>query len=351
MTSTLFLTLLALGSAAYLFWGFRTLPREHWKIMAAVPTRRWNDDGRRQGTNLTWYGVFSANAYLAAVWLFLLLTGALRLPGAPLGLFIATLLGLCVPAASLVARLVEKKAHTLTVGGAVFVGLVASPCVLLGCNVAAAAAGLAPLPVLPVLAALGTAYAFGEGLGRLACLSFGCCYGKPLKETPTWLLPLFERFAVRFFGATKKIAYAGHLEGERVLPVQALTALLCVATALTGCALFLGGYFAAAFVLSVIVTQGWRVASEFLRADFRGTGRLTAYQWMGLTAIPYALALVALAPAEPVALPVVANGLAALWTPGLLLALQGLWLLIFFFTGRSAVTAATLSFHVRKERI
>jgi hypothetical protein len=101
----------------------------------------------------------------------------------------------------------------------------------------------------------------------------------------------------------------------------------------------------------VVVTQGWRVAAEFLRADFRGAGRLTAYQGMGLSAIPYALALVAWLPADPGGLPVINDGLAALWAPGLLLALQGLWLLIFFLTGRSAVTGALLSFHVRRERI
>ena len=33
-----------------------------------------------------------------------------------------------------------------------------------------------------VLAALAIGYILGEGLGRLACLSFGCCYGKPLDQ-------------------------------------------------------------------------------------------------------------------------------------------------------------------------
>jgi hypothetical protein len=350
MINLLFLSLLALLFVTYLSWGFRALPKEHWQIMAALPVRR-TGEGPWQGVNLTWYGFFSANAYLVAIVTFLLLTGAMGMPLATLGLFIAILLGLCIPASSLVARIVEKKAHTLTVGGAVFVGLVASPFVLTASNRAATALGFAPTPLLPVLAALGVAYAIGEGLGRLGCLSFGCCYGRPLAETPDWLRPCLDRFAVRFFGATKKIAYAGNLEGERVLPVQAMTALLYVSTGLLGCALFLAGQHTAAFVLTVIVTHLWRVASEFLRADFRGTGRLTAYQWMGLAAIPYALGLAIGLPAEASRLPVIDEGLAALWTPSVLLGLQGLWLLIFFTTGRSAVTGSVVSFHVHHERI
>jgi len=350
MMNTLLLTFLALLTFAYLFWGFRALPREQWQIMAALPVRRL-PDGPWSGVNLTWYGFFSANAHLAAVVIFLLLTGALGLPAVTLGLFVAALLGLCIPASSLVARLVEKKSHTLTVGGAAFVGLVASPLVLLASNRAAAAFGIATLPALPLLAAMGIAYAFGEGLGRLACLSFGCCYGKPLAEASPWLRHLFTPFAVRFFGTTKKIAYAGNLEGERVLPVQATTALLYVASGLIGCALFLAAQYAPAFVLTVTVTQLWRVFSEFLRADFRGTGRLTAYQWMGLAAVLYTLGLVMLLPVEKAGLALIGDGLAMLWTPNVLLSLQGLWLLIFFATGRSAVTGSTVSFHVRHERI
>lgn len=350
MTSLSFLTLLAAACFGYLCWGFRVLPQEHWQIMAAMPTRR-SGEGPWQGINLTWYGVLSANAYVAAIVLFLLLSGTLSLPLPLLGLFAGGLLALCVPASRLVAQLVEKKAHTLTVGGAVFVGLIASPAVLVIVNLLARASGSQALPVLPVLAALAVAYAFGEGLGRLACLSFGCCYGRPLADSPRWLRRLCGRFAMRFYGATKKIAYASQLEGERVLPVQAMTALLYVAAGLFGGALFLGGHYAWAFVLCVTVTQLWRVASEFLRADFRGTGRLTAYQVMGLLAIPYAVLLVFLITTPPLAAPDLAIGLMRLWSPVVVLLLQGLWLLILFTTGRSAVTGATMNFHVHHERI
>lgn len=349
MSTLLFIAILALFCSIYLAWGFRTLPQEQWQFMAALPTHRLAE-GPWHGVNLTWYGFFSANAYLVAIALFLILTGALAIPLAPLGLFIAALLGLCLPASRLVARIVEKKAHTLTVGGAVFVGLVASPVVLLATNQAASAFGSATLPLLPVLAALGIAYAFGEGLGRLACLSFGCCYGKPLSSVPRWLQAGLGPFAVRFFGTTRKIAYASNLEGERVLPIQGITALLFVGTGLGACGLFFAHRYATAFVLTVGVTQCWRVMSEFLRADFRGTGRLTAYQWMGLAAIPYALSIAAIMPSVPVHSPLLSSGLATVWTPGVLLGLQLAWLLVFFATGRSAVTGAKVSFHVHWDR-
>lgn len=347
------LFLLTFGTACfvYLYWGSCRLPREHWQFMATMPRQR-RADGPWEGTNLTWYGFFSANAYLVAVALFLLITGALALPLAAMVLYTLALLCICIPASLLVARIVEKKAHTFTVGGAVFVGLVSAPWILTLFNLAAQHRGETTLPIFPVLGALAIAYAFGEGLGRLACISFGCCYGKPLAESPTWLTSLLRHWAVCYFGSTKKIAYASNLEGTPVLPIQSMTATLHVVTGLIGCTLFLAGEFVAALVITVTVTQLWRVGSEFLRADFRGEGRLSTYQWMGLLAIPYTWLLPVWFPAGPTLWPPdLVAGLAVLWNPALLLGLQGLWLFILFFTGRSAVTGALLTFHVKHERI
>jgi hypothetical protein len=349
--NSLFLMLFGLGCFTYLSWGNRSLPHEHWQFMATMPRQRSSAGGPVEGVNLTWYGFFSANAYLVAVTLFLLLTGALALPRLTMAAYTLCLLAICVPASKMVARIVEKKAHTFTVGGAVFVGLVCAPLVIVPFNLMIGYFGDRTLPTFPILAALAIAYAFGEGLGRLACISFGCCYGRPLEESPAWLRRLFARGGTRFFGSTKKISYASNLEGQPVLPVQTTTATLYVVIGLAGCALFLYGYFAAAFAITVTTTQIWRVISEFLRADYRGTGRLSVYQWMGLAAIPYAWVLLLWIEPSPFSLPDLQLGLAALWTPGLLIGLQCLWLFILFFTGRSAVTGATLNFHVNHERI
>jgi len=346
MSDGLFLAVLALGCLLYLGWGFRVLPKERWQILASVPLRM-EPGGQWQGLNLTWYGLLSANAYWMAAALFWVLLRARGTQEMVILLFAALLLALCVPASSWMARLVEGKTATLTVGGAVFVGLLASPLALvltqkiLGVHI----------ELLPLMAALGAAYALGEGLGRLACVSFGCCYGKPLEAAGPLTKKLFGRFHFAFAGATKKAAYAGNLEGRPLVPIQAITALIYLGVALAGSFLFLRQHYGAGFLLCVLGTQLWRVCSETLRCDWRGGGRLSAYQWMGLICIPFAL-LVSLVSPVPMEAPVrIAEGLGDLWQPAPLVALHCLWLGIFLFTGRSLVTGSTMQFHVHGDRI
>jgi prolipoprotein diacylglyceryltransferase len=347
MTQLLFIATLVLMIFAMLFWGFRFLPRERWQILASLPGRP-EGEGSWQGINLTWYGLLSANAYVVAVAVLWVLLRSVGVTPLPLLLYVLALLGLCVPAARWVAMLVEKKKHTFTVGGAVFVGLLAAPWIAVLIN---SVPGLGHLPVLPLLAALGIAYSFGEGLGRLACISFGCCYGRPLQELPAWVQRLFKRWHFVFQGATKKIAYASGLAGTGVLPIQGITAILYALTGLVGTACFLQGWYSLAFILTTLVTQGWRVYSETLRADWRGAGRLSAYQWMGLAGIPYALALPLLLPAELLPGIDLITGLTSLGHSLSLVLLQLLWIIIFYVTGRSEVTGSKILFHVHHDRI
>jgi hypothetical protein len=121
----------------------------------------------------------------------------------------------------------------------------------------------------------------------------------------------------------------------------------------SGIALFVHGAFRAAFILTLTATQLWRFASEFLRADHRGGGRISTYQIMALVSVGYGLAVTVLMPASP-ALPFppdILTGLRQLWHPGWLLALQTLWLATFIYTGRSRVTGARIAFHVESARI
>jgi hypothetical protein len=350
MTNGVFILTLAALFSIFLGWSFRALPREEWQIIASLPTSR-NEHGQWQGTNMTWYGLLTANAYLAAVVLLLVLLGAIRVPlGAALTVA-GLLLAVCVPASKTVAFLVEGKRHTFTVGGAVFIGIIAAPWMIVLANQLPWIASGAHVPVIPTLAAMGAAYAVGEGLGRTACISFGCCYGKPLSQSHPLVGRLFSRWGFIFAGETKKIAYAGGLEGERVIPVQALTAVLYIVTGLLSAYLFLENRSTTAFLLAILVTQGWRVYSETLRADYRGEGRISAYQVMGLAAIPYSLSLAAFFPGGGVVTPEALVGLRLLWQPAMVLLLQAFWLLIFLYTGRSAVTGSVLTFHVHRDRI
>lgn len=349
MIELLSVIVLGLVLFAYLFWGFRVLPRERWQFIATLPVIK-DADGHWRGINLTYYGFFSAVAYVVAVIVMLSLLSAIAIPlGMILALVVGTLL-VCVPASRIVAGIVEKKRHTFSVAGAFFVALFAVPAVTFLLNKFFANPNQA-LPYLSVLAAAAVAYAFGEGLGRLGCISFGCCYGKRLEETPSWVQKLFTRWHFVFLGRTKKISYASGLEGARVLPVQGITALLYVATGLLGFWLFLSGREAVGFVTTVAVTQLWRIYSETLRVDYRGDGQTSAYQWMALAGVAYAVLLAYLLPVATHSKADLFIGASSLWHPWMLLFLQLLWITIFIYTGRSSVTESKVAVHVCLDRV
>lgn len=109
-----------------------------------------------------------------------------------------------------------------------------------------------------------------------------------------------------------------------MLPVQAVTAVIYVDAAWLGAHLFLQGCFQASLLVAGLTTQLWRVLSEFLRADYRGAGRLSAYQWMALVTAAWLAFLAWWLPLAPGHMPLLAQGLAALWGPGPLLLLQGI---------------------------
>ncbi|MCB1037483.1 MAG: prolipoprotein diacylglyceryl transferase, partial [Acidobacteria bacterium] len=302
-------------------------------------------DGRWGGANLTWYGFLVATAYGVAAAVAVLLLGSVGLSTWQVVFFLGGLLAVAVPAASGVARWVEKKPATFTVGGAVFVSLLAAPLVL---ALVERLSG-APMPFRAALAGLAVAYLFGEGLGRLACLSFGCCYGKPLHELPTPLAWLFRPIAAVFHGPTKKISYASDLEGVPVVPIQALTCSVLLTLGWLSLQLFVAGRPTASLALSLGGSQLWRVLSETLRADHRGGRSFSAYQWMALAGGLAVLGALGAAPAlAPVAVSL-PRGWGLLWRPGSLLVLQALWLAVFLHTGWSRMTSSVLSFHVRED--
>jgi hypothetical protein len=350
MANVVFVSGLALLFTLLLAWGFKALPKEGRQILAALPVAKEGADHWR-GVNLTYYGLLNANAYTAAVAIMIILMGAIGAPLEATLMWAILLLALCMPASRLVAKLVERKSYTFTIGGASFVGILAAPWAIELIN-AVHGDGMNPhIPVMPAMAALAIAYSFGEGMGRLACISFGCCYGKPLSQSHPLIQKVFENCSFTFFGKTKKIAYASNLEGERVVPVQAVTSTLYIGIGLLGIVLYLSSHHLAAFILSVATTQGWRSVSEVLRADYRGEGKISAYQIMGALAIFYAVGLSLVFPSTPDLAADVSAGIKSLWNPGVILFLQVLWVACFLYTGRSMITGSTISFYVHKDRI
>jgi hypothetical protein len=339
---------LGLALAALFAWTFGRLPGERFQMLAAVPRRR-TPGGRWKGANLTWYGFFSATGYTLGAAVFFFLVGAAGADRRAAATFGVALMAVGMAAARGVARLVEGKRYTLTVGGAAFVVLLAAPVAVAGVG---AAFKPALLPAVPTLAALAVGYAFGEGVGRLACISFGCCFGRPLAELGPLGRRLFGRLHFTFFGATKKVAYEAGLAGVPVVPVQALTAVAFVGLGLAGMLLFFAGRYAPAFLVTIAGTQAWRVVSETLRADCRGGARLlSAYQAIALAAIPVGLAVLHLVPGGPLPRAEVGAGLAALWDPAMVLLLELLWAAAFLYAGVSRVTGSVVSFRVYRSRV
>ncbi|HKQ75394.1 MAG TPA: prolipoprotein diacylglyceryl transferase [Blastocatellia bacterium] len=351
MTIELFIISLAIAFAACFAWAFNQLPRERWQMIAAVPTAK-SESGDWRGLNLTFYGFFQATANVFAVATVFVLLGAINIPAAQAFVLISAILVVCWPSSRLIARAVEKKAYTFTIGGAIFVGAIVAPWLIHLINATTPEWLGGRLPVIPSVAAGAIAYAFGEGLGRLACISFGCCYGKNIERLSPRLRRVFESISFRFVGATRKAVYEGGLEGARVVPIQAITSCVMTLIALTGSYLFLNAHYVAALISVVTATQLWRFVSETLRADMRGKAKkITAYQAMALVMIVYVVGVAAFSTVETPPAASIAAGLRSLWDPAVLLFCQALWLGIFLHTGRSMVTGSTLSFFVHKERV
>jgi hypothetical protein len=336
--------------AVVVVWAFKRLPKEQWQILASVPMMK-DSSGRWHGLNFTYYGLFTANALVFGVAMLILLLGALHIPTAStLAMVVATLL-ICLPAAKWVATLIEKKRCTFTVAGAFFVGIFVVPLVLEILNSLLPRVGAERIPVTPALAAVMVAYAFGEGLGRLACISFGCCYGRSLQDLHPFLERVFDQWYFVFSGKMKKISYERGLDGKPVVPIQAVTALLYIAVGLIATLLFFCGKYALGFSVAIIVTQGWRIVSEALRADERRGGKFSAYQLMTFAGIFYAISLSHVVTDEPAAAPDLKLGLQAVWQPAILLTLQALWVVVFVFFGKSLATGAEIEFHLHHDRI
>jgi hypothetical protein len=347
MSNELFVAVAAVFFVVLFRWGFRVLPGERWQFLTSVPHRRF-EDGSWQAINLTFYGLFNALAHAVSLSLLLILTGAVGISIDKILGVLLTLMCVCIPSSRLLARLIEKKSHTFTVGGASFVGILLAPA-----SVWFVYSTIYPgsvIPFLPILAAMAIAFAAGEGVGRLACISFGCCYGKPINSCGPLLQQLFCRRAFVFTGTTKKIAYEGGLDNQKVFPIQAVTSTILIGTALTGIYLFLNGSYGLAFVLTIVISQGWRLLSETLRADYRGSSAFSVYQIFAILAVIYALILWTFFPAAT-AVADIQSGVRSLWQPGVILFLQVWGAGIFWYTGRSYVTGAHIVFHINKEHI
>lgn len=352
MLDEIIILIIAVSLSALFYWAFRVLPGERWQFFASCPVEK-NEDGSWRGVNFTFYGFFSATGYSLAVFFYIFMLSSIGAGIVDILLLTFVVLGLCMPASSWIARLVEKKRHTLTIGGASFLGIICAPWIIAGLNAVSFYYGFSfHLPVWPSLAALSTSYCLGESVGRLACISFGCCYGKPVSEVSGILAGLSEKLAFIFYGKTKKIAYASGLDGERVVPVQAFSAIVLILAFISGTYLFLKSYFSASLIVSIGISQIWRAYSETLRADYRGDGKVSAYQKMAAFSVVYILALIFSGMwGHESFVPDSFQGIKMIWSPYVILFIQAVWTVSFIYSGKSSVTSVRLDYMVVEENI
>lgn len=336
---------------AAILLGRNKLPLERWQFFASIPISK-EAEGSWQAVNITWYGLILSTATVFAVVVYLIMTGAVGVPVAASLSLMGLLLLICVPAASLVARLVERKPATLTIGGAAFVGGIAAPFLILLLNRFASAAFGVELPMGQTLAACAVAFLFGEGMGRLACLSYGCCYGKPVEEYRGILQKIFTWSAVVFEGKNKKIAYAAGLDGQKIVPIQLITMLASSLAGVVTLVLYAEGKPLLAYLAATAFAGFWRIFSEFFRNDYRGGGKISAYQVMSVFSVFFALGVSLFLPGGN-QLPAVdlLRGTLSLWSPGILITLFATWLALVAFTGISNTTYSRVSFHLHRDRI
>ncbi len=350
MLNMSFVAALGLGFTALIVWGVRTLPAENWQMLAAVPLTK-SEDGSWRGLNLTFYGFFSATGTAFGFVIMLLLLASVGMPVAlsfSLALFV---LLICVPASRLVAALVERKRNTFTVAGAAFVATIVFPLLLIALRPLAMRTLHREILLLPTFAATAIAYVLGEAIGRLACLSFGCCYGMPLRDANPVIARIFQKHNLVVSGSTKKASYASGLAGEPLIPVQAITSVVFASSGIVGVGLFLAQQFRLAALIPVLVSWGWRACSECLRADYRGTSRISAYQMMAIFSAAYLGIFLLLTPSGATVNPDLAAGFARISSAAVVLLVQLFWICLFLYYGRSSVTASRVSFHVVADRI
>ncbi len=351
MEGIVFVLLLAILQGFIFNWALRCLPAEEWQMMAVLPTNKVGPTTWK-GLNLTYYGAFISIACVYSCAIGIVLLRSIGIPVALIIAIITLVLIACVPASRVLAQIVERRNYTLTIGGALFVGVLMAPLVIEFSNllIGSFVTDLY-VPTIPFLAALAIAYATGEGFGRLACISFGCCYGKPLVETSPLIRNIFSPLSIVFYGHTKKIAYEGGLEGLPVVPVQGITAIWNSFCGLLGMLFYFSSSYSVAFLLPIAGTQLWRFVSEFFRADFRGHGSVSAYQIMSLFALAVSSLIVWAKDGSLYNAPDLYVGIMSLWDPMLILFLIAVGISIFILTGLSEVTGSTITFSVVNDKI
>lgn len=351
MLLNIFILCLGVFFTLLLTWSFRNLPGDGWQIVAGIPIKKM-DSGEWKGVTLTFYGLFISLSVTISALLFFVMMGSLGVGSLATSIFSSVIILSCLTFSRIMARVIEKKHNTLTIGGASFAAIILIPVFVVLINFLFYRSEIDfSFPAIPTLAALSISYSFGEGIGRLACISFGCCYGPKLARCNPFVQKMFARYHFSFSEETRKISYASSLGPAPVLPIQAVTSTLYILSGLVALYMWFSNLQYLALLLSIWVTQGWRFLSEFLRADFRGESKISAYQLMSLVAIAYIMVIVRIIPSESVVIVDLAGGIKSCLDPLVIFLVQFLSIAVFLFTGVSSVIGSRMTFFIYRERV
>ncbi len=338
--------------SAIIIWSFYNLPKEKYQFIAAVPSFKTHE--KWVGVNYTFYGLISASAAALGVTIFYLL---MILPGYSSIMIIAVLLPIfmsAIASAKILASLVEKKKNVLSVGAALFTAFLISPIVTFAVNKYMSPFYGKSIDFIFFLTSASVSFLFGEGMGRLACVSFGCCYGKQVKTLKGVLYKIFSVFFIRFTGDTKKISYASNLQGKKIVPIQIITAFIYIFSGSLCMYLLLDGRVMASFLISSLCIFVWRLLSEFLRCDYRGGGKISVYQIFSVISIflviliSFTCNIFSYNDSQNYE---IYSAILKLWDPAYILMIQGLWIFCFIYTGKSQVTGSKIRFHINENEI
>jgi len=280
MIENIFLIVFSFLLFLIVYIGIRYFPSERFQFLATIPYKQLSD-GRWLSMNLTYYGLFNAIAYTIGSMVVVILLLSAGITFLEIFLIMGFTFLICMPASKIIAYIVENNKTGFTVGGAVFIGVLVSPIAIYIGIFLSRGEGEFTRFFIPIISAMSIGYIFGEGIGRIGCLSFGCCYGKNVDELQNRILKkIFSKFYTVYTGRLKKAQYASNLCNKKTVPVQSIGIILYNLTGLICTYLFLKGHFYIALILAVSVSQIYRFVSEFLRDDYRGEGKISAYQKM-----------------------------------------------------------------------
>jgi hypothetical protein len=335
--------------AAWIFrWAFRHLPSECWQIAVAIPARSRvvGDTGPTwPAVNITFYGVISAIAYMFAVLAFVFLAGAANQPIAAVAIFSMLLLLVGIPASKWVALWVEGvPGHTI--GGALFAVVLSVLPALSLTNMVCGVIGMPRAEPGVLLASAAIAYVLGEAIGRLACLSFGCCYGRSIDSATPLQRALYSSTATIYRGRFKKIAYASGLDGHPVIAVQSVACAALFGVFIISVWFFWKGHITLSLIIALGLAQLWRAYSETLRADYRGREGFTVYQGMALVGVGLTLLYAWIHDAPVSVMPTFVRGLEVVTRIEVILCTQALAIAILALMGRSYVTSSRLEYQL-----